>query len=200
MKGKINLLGVISSILLLMSNIPYINAETVVNVTLYDAMYEEGYLSFEFSFKDDALGYLGNLTITSLVDFALNVTLEGLEGFIIISVQNRTIDSIPGADIEIIDGTVYFSRTSFVILGPAGGENDSITLLIMGFCIGPYDITPESGRLDVIMPVSVTSVDQKYKTSKDIVDFCNSLIFPPEYSSVDTVSYTHLTLPTTPYV
>jgi hypothetical protein len=171
--------------LLLNSSVQVVRAQAT-KVTLYDGIYTNNYLSPSFSFNNNALGNIGNLTISNRVDHKLNVTLIGLEGFVVVSAQNRTITAILGVIIEVKNGAVSYTPTKWVILDEMGGERDTVTLLVYGYCIGPYDVDPGTGSLDVLMPTQVDTIDS-FSDTREIVDYSNGLNYPSDWPELDKV-------------
>ena len=138
------------------------------------------------SFNDHGLGYIGNLSVTNENDYPLNVTLTGLDGFIVESTQNRTIQSILGVLHEVNDGVVSYIPGAWVLLDAQGGEKDTATIAVQGFCIGPYDVSPESGPLE-IRPPSMVDAPDTLSSTREIVEFTNSLGYPSSFTQIDAM-------------
>ena len=185
--NKKQILFTLFTISLITTNIQMIQAQNGVlpQTNLYDGLYQNNYLAPKWSFNKQALGSIGNLTITNMEDHAINATLFGLEGFVIISTQNRTIITILGVFNELNNGAVsYFPRT-WVQLDAYGGEQDTVILVVWGCCIGPYDVTPQSGELDVLMPQPINSIDS-FENTRDFVEYSNRMDYPSSFSMLDT--------------
>ena len=142
--------------------------------------------TFEYScsFNDQAIGNIGNLTLTNKIDRPVNLTLIGLEGFIVVASQNRTILGIVGVIAGVNNGVVSYFPSKWVIFDPIGGEKSTLTLVVYGFCIGPYNIPPEKGELPVEYPAAVNTPDS-FQTTTDIVMYTNTLQYPDSFSELD---------------
>jgi hypothetical protein len=181
-------------LLILTSSAQVLARNDITQVTLFDGIYKNKYLDKKFSFNNKALGNIGNLTIMNTVDHKLNITLLGLEGFVVVSSQNRTISAILGVIVGVKDGAVSYLPSRWVILDEVGGETDTVTLLVWGYCIGPYDVEPGAGNLEVLMPTEIETIDSfsdsrfsKCGCTRDIVEFSNGLDYPSTLEDLDKV-------------
>ena len=177
---------VILLMLLLQSSVVGYAEDGVFKVDRMDSKEFMDTFEYSCSFNDQALGNIGNLTLTNKIDRPVNLTLVGLEGYIIVASQNRTILGIIGVIAGVHDGVVSYFPSKFVIFDPSGGEKSTLTLVVYGFCIGPYDIPPESGELAVVAPAPVDTPDS-FQTTTDIVKYTNTLNYPDSFSELDTL-------------
>ncbi|PKP58531.1 MAG: hypothetical protein CVT88_07120 [Candidatus Altiarchaeales archaeon HGW-Altiarchaeales-1] len=159
---------------------------TVYYLPLRDAV-DKAYILADYNFNDNAAGFIGTIEVTNTNDYPVTIIIDpsNLEGYVVVSEQNRTIDKITGPLVNVSDKGITYKPAINVTLGPHGSPNDTVKLGIVGHCIGPYDITPGSGNLPVISPVEVTPIDPRFNTTKDIVEFTNNITYPEDFTNIE---------------